>query len=92
MKIMSGQQAVSERLKAVLHDPDVIQMQRDFAEVFNMVFNGEIHADHFGWIVKIYLESGTFKFHNHETGETEEHYSAHFQMIQSSMHQLLMKT
>jgi hypothetical protein len=78
MKILSCQQAVAERLKAVLQDPDVIQMQRDYAEAFNMVLNGEMHADHFGWIAKIYLESGTFKFHNHETGEIEEHYSAHF--------------
>ena len=78
MKILSCQQAVAERLKTVLQDPDVIQIQRDYAEAFDMVLNGEIHADHFGWIAKIYLESGTFKFHNHETGEIEKHYSAHF--------------
>ena len=47
MKILSGQQAVAERLKTVLHDHHAIQMQRDYAEAFNMVFNGEIHADHF---------------------------------------------
>ena len=78
MMILSCQQAVAERLKAVLQDPDAIQMQRDYAETFNMVFNDEIHADRIGWIAKIYLESGIFKFHNAEPGEIEEHYLAHF--------------
>ena len=78
MKILSTQQCVLQRKIAFMNDNNLLLTSRDCAEAFNVILNGEIQNDHFGWVPKIYLESATIQFHNRESDTTEQHYFAHF--------------
>ena len=78
MKILSAQQCVSQQKIAFRNDNNSLFTSRDYAEAFNVILNGEIQNDHFGWVPKIYLESSTAKFHNKESDATEQNYLAHF--------------
>ena len=67
MKILSTNQCVAARTKAFKNNPDFVMTSRDYAEAFNVVFNGEMQTDHFGRVPKIFLESSTFSFHTQNT-------------------------
>ena len=76
VKLLSKEFILSSRKIPFEKDHNSIFTCHDWAEAFSVVLNGETQSEHFGWCPKIYLESGTFQFHDAESKEIVEHYSA----------------